>query len=115
MKTGTDMSIKECRESGYPVIEHTGKFDPAKYYGLTISLPHLWPNGRALPGWPRGQLYMTDTDVSYNDLWELFESKGQDIKDFCDFKNCPYPLPADADFHDLASLAGTLSSYCGVE
>jgi hypothetical protein len=116
MKTGTDVSISECRASGYPVVEHTGKFNPDKSYPLTISFPPHWTDGgKPMVGVPRSELYATDGLYSYRELWEIFESKGDGIKEFCDFKSCPHPPPDEANFYDLASLAGTIDKYCGLD
>ena len=113
MKTGTDVSLWECRMSGYPVVEHGKRpMDPDKPYDLTISNPRHWGK----PGTRRKLLYDTDVMISYKDLWESFVRGGQGIKDFCDFKNCPYPSPEeDPSFNDFVSLAQTVVLWHGLE
>ena len=113
MKTGTDVSLRECRESGYPVVEHGKKpMDPKKNYHLTISNPRHWGK----PGTRSELLYATNIIISYKDLWESFERGGQEIKDFCDFKNCPHPSPEEEpSYHDFVNLAQTVVLYHGLD
>jgi hypothetical protein len=116
MLTGTDISIRECRASGYPVVEHRDKkMNPRKDYWLTISDPSKWTfDGAPYP--MAEDRYLFAGMVSYQELWDYFNEQGQGIKDYCDFANCPYPSPDEEPTHmDLASLAGTLFSYCGLE
>lgn len=116
MKTGTDLSIPECRSSGYPVVEH-GKspMDPAKDYRLTISNPNAWTDSGQVKFGKGHKAYHFDGFISYKNLWELFESRGEGIKSFCDFKNYPYPAPDESpSFHDFVSLASTVDTYCGI-
>lgn len=43
IRTGTDISVAECRASGYPVVHHRSKkFDPDARYLVTISDPNGW-------------------------------------------------------------------------
>lgn len=118
MRTGTDISIPECRASGYPVVEHhSSKMNPKKDYLLTISNPSSWADsgGGVKPG--RGHTaYRVYTFVSYQEMWERFEKQGEGIKKFCDFENCPLPTPENtSSFHDFVNLASILDSYCGIE
>lgn len=116
MKTGTDISIQECRVSGYPVVEHGKRpMDPSKDYNLTISNPESWyDNGKPKIG--SSDLYSVDTFISYQDLWDTFENQGEGIKDYCDFENCPLPAPYEnPSFHDFVHLASIIHPYCGIE
>lgn len=117
MKTGTDCSLAECRASGYPVVEHGKRpLDPAALYTLTISNPSLWPYGTLRPGTKSRDAWDTNIFISYKDLWESFLRGGTGIKDFCDFKNCPYPSPEEnPTFNDFANLAGTVRWYHGLD
>lgn len=109
---GTDISIAECRSSGYPVVHATTKnLDPCERYRVTVSNPRAW--GKRLR---RSARYQHDVCLSYEFLWKRFISEGQPIKDFCDFDSCPYPSPDEGpSFDDMASLFGTVSLYCGIE
>jgi hypothetical protein len=116
--TGTDVSIAECRASGYPVIHHKSrKFDPDTPYLVTISNPAAWnPEGTAITRSSRHEPYLVHDLLTYREIWEKFLKGGKRIKEFCDFKNCPYPEPdGDASFHAMASLAGTVHSYRGLD
>lgn len=140
LKTGTDCNLAECRASGYPVVEHGKRpLHPQKLYLLTISNPEAWTdsgtralleqhkpkgaNGQPVPTW---KVY---TWISYEDLWKQFQAAGDGIKDFCDFKNCPFPHPQDGrkfcaegdpekpqpTYLDFASLAGVVNDYRGIQ
>lgn len=118
MKTGTDISISQCRSNSYPVVEHGKKpMDPETDYLLTISNYHNWTdNGKPKIGFTKDELYLYCGMISYADLWETFTRHGDGIKEFCDFKNCPHPAPDEnPSFYDFVSLAGTVSGYCGIE
>ena len=106
MKTGTDISLRVCREEGYAIVTHYGKkLKPEKEYRVEIYNPH-----------GKKKSYFLDTEISYKNLWEQFQEKGKRIKEYCDFENCPFPSPKeDPSFMDMAHLAQTLYYYCGVE
>lgn len=117
MKTGTDISIAECRASGYPVVEHGKRpLDPSKRYRLTISNPSAWTFCGSAVKFGARRPYEVNGWYSYADLWETFERAGDGIKSFCDFENFPYPSPTEEPcFMDFASLAQTLVLYCGLD
>ncbi len=115
MKTGTDISIPECRKSGYPVVEHDmGKLYVNTRYILTISNPEAWSeNGKRKPN--QSNPYLFHDRVSYNEMWRLFNIEGVGIKKYCDWKNCPLPSPEESPtFQDYVSLASILHGYCGL-
>lgn len=116
MKTGTDQSIAECRESGYPVVKHgKSKLNPEKEYLLTISNERYWPYGKNKIGTPIDKLYHVHTFISYVALWESFLKAGNGIQSYCDFANCPLPAPNESpDYSDFVTLAGIVHSYCGL-
>lgn len=117
MKTGSDISLRECRSTGYPVVEHFGqKMDPDKHYSLTISRPEVWPDGYLLPGTRVKHAYEVDMFITYKELWRQFLGGGKGIKDFCDFEKCPLPAPDEnPSFYDFVSLAGIVNSYKGID
>ena len=116
MKTGTDISLRTCREEGYPVVTHwTKTMDPDKLYDLTISDPRYWPYGILIPGTRSKHAWAVNCFTSYTELWKSFLRGGDGIKSFCDFKNCPFPSPTESpSFSDFASLAGVAHSYHGL-
>lgn len=115
LKTGTDTSLRVCREEGYAVVEHGRRpMEASQVYSLTVSNPQHWPGGYLRPRTPKKLAYSCDVYTSYADMWETFESKGQCIKDFCDFKNCPFPSPTEnPSYGDFVALAQTIIAYCG--
>lgn len=115
MKTGTDISLRTCREEGYPVVTHGAKpMDPGGNYELTISRPFHWPYGRLRPGTRSKHAWEVNCGVRYTELWESFLRGGDGIKSFCDFENYPFPEPSDSpDFSDFAHLAGVVHYYHG--
>ena len=117
MLTGTDINIYICRSEGYPVVSH-GKspLKPSKPYRLTISNPEAWLlSGQTKIKHKDYKYYITDTLISYEDLWQEFLKGGTHIKSFCDFENCPIPSPSQSpDFNDFVNLAGVVSSYFGI-
>ena len=116
MKTGTDISIPECRASGYAVVDHGKRpLDVTKSYRLTISNPNAWTFCGKAVKFGAARPYCVDDWFSYADLWESFERGGDGIKSFCDFENCPYPSPEESpSFNDFVSLAQTVDMYHGL-
>lgn len=117
MMTGTDLSIRVCREEGYPVVTHGKKpMDPDHAYDLTISEPRYWNGGRLRPGTRSQHAWSVSVFISYRDLWGAFLRGGDGIKSFCDFENCPIPDPeSKPDFPDFVTLAGIVNSYQGLD
>ena len=115
MKAGTDISLRVCRQEGYAVVEHGRRpMDPKELYSLTISEWRHWPHGRLRPGIRVRDAYSVNVNIAYTDLWALFLLKGESIKSYCDFENCPFPSPEeDPSFNDFVNLAQTINGYCG--
>lgn len=87
-----------------------------KLYTLTISNPRYWPNGYRNPRSARNDAWDYNQFTSYRELWRQFEACGEDIKAFCDFKNCPLPAPdAVPTFSDFVHLASTLRGWRGID
>lgn len=120
MLVGTDISIAECRNEGYAVVDTKGlmkggvlqKDVPAR---VTISFHPLWKDGRPridlCPS--KEDLYLHDIMISFEDLVERFGDHGQDIKDFCDWDACPMDFDSPTPY-TMAHLAETISAYCGL-
>ena len=115
---GTDISIQECRASGYVVLDQMGlvkkgKLDKDKKVRVTLSNPNEWPDGRNRPGATNHELYIYDVMLSWNNLWEQFKLQGKGIRDFCDWDNCPHETK-NPTVEDMVQLAQTVSTYCGL-
>jgi len=116
MLTGTDINISVCRSEGYPVVHHrTSLLNVDKQYRLTISNTECWTDSGTVKFNCLDRIYRVDSTFSYRELWNIFLSYGEHIKQFCDFKNCPYPDPnSNPQFIDFASIAGTIDSFVGL-
>lgn len=116
---GLDVSIQECRASGYPVMDVRGLMDRGGLLRkqheayVTISSPEFWPDGRNKPGATRSQLYRFDGPVSFDELVERFEQQGEGIKSFCDWENCPIEMEAPS-VYDMLRLISIVDQYCGL-
>jgi hypothetical protein len=97
-------------------VGRDGRLKKDHYVHLTISNPQLWTDDGKIaePGTNREDLYLVDTDVCWDDLWEIFESQGQGIKDYCDWENCPIESE-NPTLWDMLQLISVLHGYCGVE
>ena len=118
---GTDMSIAECRKSGYAVMDRQGLvnrkgvLDKDKLVRVTMSNPEYWTcDGHNLPGVLATDLYVYDNWTSFNDVWEAFEAQGQSIKDYCDWKNCPIEHENPTPW-DMLHLVQTLLGHGGLD
>lgn len=110
-------TIEECRDWGYPVVDHHGgKLNVQKHYLISFSNPKKWKSGKHIAETPESELYICIKRISYEKLWAQFVRAGTGIKEFCDFKNFPFPSPMeDPTFHDLLNLASTVRLYQGIE
>jgi len=121
MKIGTDVNINICRVEGYPVIEfkkreliQKGILDKEYQVKITISNPCMWTDtGYPIPGTFRSDLYQINDSICFNTLIDIFNSYGENIKEFCDFKNCPIELenPTEYDFLVLVSVINGYSGF----
>jgi len=90
MKIGTDVSIAECRYSGYTVIEFKkrdlikkGVLDKDCSVHVTISFPERWDeSGRPHVGYESHELYAHDTCICWNSVYELYEQHKKSIDNF---------------------------------
>ncbi len=129
MRIGTDVSIAECRDFGYPVIDFKVKklFPNGRKTGmdkdadvlLTISNPERWENGK--PKFPTKEqnksflcpVYLYEGWVSWNDIHERYMDNKPDIDSYADLENCPIEMENPTE-HDLVTLAGIVHSWCGL-
>jgi hypothetical protein len=130
MKIGTDVSLSECRDSGYMVIEFKkrelikkGVLQKDVYVECSQSWPHddcgpRWQNGKPMIGYTSEELWIVkDIWHSWETIMSMFESHEKSIMDmsgcktreeyFVDFDN-----PTE---YDLLSLISDVNSYCGLE
>lgn len=130
MKIGTDVSIPECRVSGYGVIDFKVKvlFPNGRKGGLdknaevffTRSNPEDWfDNGRlrfdagyCMNGASKGMV--TSRSISWNEAWELYLKNKEAIDSYADVKNCPFNED-DPDERDLLVLIDTVDSYLSIQ
>lgn len=122
MKIGTDVSIAECRCSGYMVIDFgagkdfsrklikKGVLDKDCPVTLSVSNPEAWnDSGKPIintdiPIW---NLSPHDTEYSWNDLMEFlnYSDRRASIASTCDWENCApnFDNPNEYDLLHLAS------------
>jgi hypothetical protein len=116
MKIGTDISIQECRDEGYCVIE--------------FAVKELYPNGRkngidkehcvnftkSLPAYMRGvgeqQIYL-DVDYSWNDLVEIYLKHRDSIDSM--IGDTWYIETLKPNEYDILHLGSDIDSYCGLD
>jgi hypothetical protein len=128
MKIGTDVSLAECRDSGYLVIEFKkrelikkGVLQKDVCVHCTISNPEAWENGRPLIGFTtydaKYPLYLVDTWYDWDAAIETFEQYEKEILSMCGFKNRDeYQIDFEnPDEYDLLHLLSDISAYCGLE
>lgn len=118
MNTGVDVSLRECGESGYAVVQHSSpKMKPNVKYLLTITNPEFWPNGRRMKVCD-GEPYQVYDSYSYKELYEYWQTI-DGINKYCGVGRCPFIAPDGEmgyhpNFHDFVHMAQTLHSYCGL-
>jgi len=118
---GTDVSIAECRKSGYVVldrqglVDRKGVLDKDKLVHVTISNPMFWDcNGHNEPGVSKQDLYVYDNWTSFSAVLAQFRDAGESIKSFCDWENCPIELENPTPW-DMAHLIQTVHAHSGLE
>lgn len=127
MKIGTDVSIAECRDSGYMVIEFKkrelikkGVLQKDVYVECSQSFPveGRWQNGRPHIGYERHELYsIIDISHSWETIMEFFEKHEESILSMCGAK-CREDYCINFDNpteYDLLNLISDVNSYMGLE
>jgi ribosomal protein S17 len=114
MRIGEDVSIQECRNEGYMVMDY-----PVKRFNMypkhtacrfTKSMP-LYIREESIE-WCIGKTMMTvDVWLDWEDLYEMYKRYEEEIKDFSgyDFSCISIPQPVD-----LLNLASAIDNYCGL-
>jgi hypothetical protein len=127
MKIGTDISLAECRDSGYMVIEFKkrelikkGVLQKDVYVECSQSwaFDDRWQNGRPMIGYSRHELYATyDVWHSWETILEMFEMNEQSIMEMCG-ATCRDDYYVNFDHpneYDLLTLISDVNSYGGLE
>ena len=130
MKIGTDISIAECRDSGYMVIEFKkrelikkGVLQKDVEVECSQSLPHdghcdRWQYGTPMIGYRYHELWsVIDVSHSWNSIMEMFEEREKDIMSCCGASNREeYGINFDNPTeYDLLNLISDVNMYCGLE
>lgn len=110
MIIGTDVSIKECKDSGYMMIQYDGrkKFNQNEYYTFI----------QYLPDYIRKESHLTLaqakqwTTANVKDIWELYQDHKTGIQSFADYH--VENMEDIKDYYDLLNLADIVNAYCGI-
>ena len=126
MRIGTDMSIAECRFSGYMVMEYNhrelikkGVLDKTVECGFSVSNPEAWtdvgtPNIHKLDIMWRLSPY--DTVYSFNELLEIlneYTERYKSVASCCDWEHCR-PNLKNPTPHEMLFLASDMHFSCGL-
>ena len=122
MKIGSDVSIAECRRSGYVVMEFKvkelfpvkGVLDKERAIEVSVSNPKYWTDsGTPQVGCSYHELYVARGVISFEAAEEIFKDYGASIKSFCDFDSCPIEFE-NPDQYDFLRLLETIEGYSGL-
>jgi hypothetical protein len=117
MKIGTDVSIQECRRSGYMVIDFPkglikdGVLDKDREVELSISFPEAWhDSGTPMIGTDLS-LWSLRENYSWNDLIEFinYSDRREMVASCCDWEHCQ-PEMDNPNEYDLLHLASDISA-----
>lgn len=120
MKIGTDISIAECRNSGYMVIEFKkrelikkGVLQKDAYVDCTQSNPECWKKGRPIIGFDFHQRYCCNTICTWNMAIEIFKRHGEGILKYigCESEEESYLHRENPTEYDLLNLIADINSY----
>ncbi len=110
MRIGMDVSIQTCRAEGYMVMDYpvyAFKKDPLNTECIfTNSLPEY-----SREGYIGEKIIIVEEHYTYNDLFEMYLERKEDIDSFVGFKREKLDNPTP---YDLLHLASDLDSYCGI-
>jgi hypothetical protein len=126
MRIGMDISIAECRRSGYMVMDFkkrelfkNGKLDKDCPVIFSVSNPYAWNDaGKPMINSDRygnqlqhNQLWLIDNmEYSWNDLMEMLEygDRMESVASCCDWEHCK-PNFDNPNEYDLLHLASDIS------
>jgi len=116
MKIGTDISIKECRDVGYLVMEFKVKelfpdgknkpLDPDCLCHFTRSFPLYMRD----PFAGKEGYYVVNVGLTANIVWESYQDAKQGIDKFTG-ESFSFPTTE----YELLHLADSVDTYCGLE
>ena len=112
MRIGEDVSIQECRDSGYWVMDYSVAAWKDDARTCLVSLTRSYPLYiREEMGWSVGDPMIAETVViSWEDVWDIYVDHKKEIDSFIGGQFFDYPTP-----HELLFVASAVSSYCGLE
>jgi len=123
MKIGMDISIAECRRSGYMVMEFKkrelftkGILNKDAYATFSLSFPEAWNDaGKPMVGTEYTLWSLEPSEYSWNDLMEMIEDpeRRASVADCCDWENCN-PIFDNPTEHDMLHLASDISAAIGL-
>ena len=125
MKIGTEVSIAECRRSGYMVMEFKkrdlikkGVLDKDCEVTLSVSFPESWNDaGKPMIGFDWWSLWSLEPiRYTFNDLMEILDNPEylEQVESCCDWKNCKPNLETPTEY-DLLHLASDIHNVRGIE
>jgi len=113
MRIGTDVSLKECSNEGYLMMDFKkrelitkGKLNPDVNVHFLAHVPP-YVNERYV-GETIG--LHTDAKMSANDVWELYMEHQKSVDETCGMEPREFPTCE----YSLLSLASDVNAYCGL-
>ena len=113
---GTDVSIEECIQSGYTIIDTNGEeFDREKSYRIMEFYPDYVLEEMEVENIEevdRFNYMLVDTEYSFNELIEVYNDNKKGMDSSCETHiHVNFGEPT---FYDFLNLASDCSSYCGL-
>lgn len=122
MQIGTDVSIPECRRSGYPVLSYKkselypkslNRIDVGATFNITISNPECWTkSGRMKEN--ADKPYKLDIDLTWREVLEIYQENKHNLDKYMDFENCPIDMQNPTPL-EIATVVGGIDSYLGFD
>lgn len=111
MILGTDMSIRECKDSGYTMIKYDGrkKYTHNREVIVFRYLPDYIRDEQGIKG--DGEKLWTR--VNTNDVWKLYQDHKSGIQSFADYHI--EDINQLVDYYDLLNLADLVDANCGLD
>jgi len=120
MKIGTDVSLKECWESGYLVMDFKVRdlFPNGRKNGIDKDayVNFYRSDGGAMGLGISGITKIVDTCACWNDLMEMYQRHQESIDSMCGYnEDNPRPGLDTPDEYVMLHLASDIDMYCGLE
>jgi len=115
MRIGTDVSIKECRDSGYTVMDFKvkGLYPDGRKNGIDINYPARFTVSMPLyarRGYIGEKIIYIDVLLSWADLWEVYTENKKSIDSMIGGKHENNNIGE----YELLNLASDIDSYMGL-